>query len=61
MTLVKVEKVKWNNDMSDWLLTNLEAGKYGMLRESLLPEFEHFEYIFIDENDALVFALTFNI
>lgn len=61
MIIVRVEKVKWNPEMSNWLVQKMEVGKYGMLKDSLSPEFTHFEYVFLDDNDALIFSLTFNI
>jgi hypothetical protein len=61
VTIVRVEKFKWNPEMSNWLVQQIEVGKYGMLKDSLSPELTHFEYVFFDDKDALVFALTFNI
>ena len=61
MISVKVSKTKWCQAISDWLTSHLETGKYGYNRETLEPDYEYFEYLFIDAVDATAFTLTFNI
>lgn len=61
MIAVRVGKTNWHYAMSDWLVTQLEIGKYGFNRKTLEPDFPYFEYIFIHAEDATAFSLTFNI
>jgi hypothetical protein len=57
---VRIGKTKWSQEISDWLTTQLETGKYGFNRETLEPDYEYFEYLFIDAEDATAFSLTFS-
>jgi len=59
VTKVKLNKVKWRSDVTDWLVSRIEFGKYGFNRDTLDPDYEYFEYWFIEPEDALIFRLTF--
>lgn len=60
MTGVRIRKIKWCQAMSDWLMFQLEAGKYGLNRETLEPDFNYFEYWFINAEDATAFRIMFS-
>ena len=60
MKAVKIVKTKWYQLISDWLSTHLETGKYGFNRDTLEPDYEYFEYYFINSEDATAFSLTFS-
>ena len=60
MNAVRVGKTKWSQRISDWLVAQLETGKYGFNRDTLEPDYEYFEYYFINAEDATAFSLTFS-
>ncbi len=60
MSSVKVRKIEWSPQILDWLTAQLLEGKYGFNVDTLQPDYEHFEYWFIDGEDALAFRLTFS-
>jgi len=60
MSSVKVRKTAWSQQIQDWLTVQILAGKYGFKVETLQPDYEHFEYWFVDGEDALAFRLTFS-
>ena len=59
MIAVRVGKTKWISKISDWLVSQLETGKYGFNRDTLEPDYPYFEYWFVDSEDAVAFVLTF--
>jgi len=60
MKAVRVEKAKWSREMSDWLTAQLETGKYVLIPKTLEPNYEYFEYLFVNSEDATAFSLTFS-
>ncbi len=47
------------NNTLDWLKSNLQDGKYGFIRYTLDPDYDYFEFVFTDAEDAMMFGIMF--
>ncbi len=60
MNAIKIRKTAWSQKIQDWLTAQILVGKYGFNVNTLQPDYEYFEYWFIDGEDALAFGITFS-
>ena len=59
MTRVRINKGLWSTAVVNWLVYNIGSAKFN-LNETTLYRYDYFEYIFINDEDALAFRLAFN-
>lgn len=59
LSRVKIQKTEWEKSSLEWLKHNMITGMYGFNQETLEPDYTYFEFLFIDPEDAIMFALLY--